>query len=62
MNAPDTKLLNEDQNPKGGDVPPTSAGREEAPVPQVTPPNRSGFLGALGVPLTCFSGDRTFKI
>ena len=46
MNAPDAKLLNEDRNPKGGDVPTTSAGHEEAAVPQVTPPNR-----LLGVPV-----------
>lgn len=62
MNAPDAKLLKEDQDPKGGEVPTTSAGREEAAAPQVTPPDRSGFLGAFGVPLACFSGDRTFKI
>ena len=62
MNAPDAKLLNEDWDPKGGDVPTTSAGREEAAAPQVTRPDRSGFLRAFAVPLACFSGDRTFKI
>lgn len=62
MKAPDAKLLNEDWDPKGGDVPMTFTGLEEAATLQVTPPDRSGFLGALGVPLACFSGDRTVKI
>lgn len=59
MKAPDAKLLNEDRDPKGGDVPMTSADREEAATPQVTPPDRLGFLGAVVVPLACFSA---FKI